>query len=64
MPLYEYRCRACGQVSEKLCDYDAPQTISEQCPKCAQAAVMDRQVSSGSFRIQGGGVYKPTSTLD
>lgn len=65
MPIYEYKCRACGQVSEKWCRIDeAPNTICEQCPKCSQAAVLDKQMSVSSFRLTGEGWYKPTSDLD
>ena len=50
MPIYEYRCDACGY------ELDALQKLSDEslkdCPKCA-AAELRRLVSAPSFRLKG-----------
>jgi len=55
MPIYEYRCNACGHELEKL------QRMSDQpltdCPDCG-AAEMQRLVSAAGFRLKGGGWYE------
>lgn len=42
MPIYEYRCQACGHVFEELTRLSAP---APACPKC-QSADTARQLSS------------------
>ena len=59
MPLYEYRCEACGQQEEKLESLSAPET--HDCPQCSAAAGMKRQVSVTSFALAGGGWFKGSS---
>jgi putative FmdB family regulatory protein len=59
MPLYEYRCEACGQREEKLESMSAPE--AHDCPKCSAAAGMKRQVSVSAFTLAGGGWYKSTA---
>ncbi len=39
MPLYDFKCRHCGRVSEELTKYDVD---SLPCPECG--ALMDRQM--------------------
>lgn len=56
MPLYEYRCEACGQPEEKLEGLSAPETHA--CPACGQAEGMKRQVSVAAFALTGGGWFK------
>ncbi len=56
MPLYEYRCEACGQPEEKLERLSAPE--SHACPACGADQGMKRQVSVAAFTLSGGGVYK------
>ena len=46
MPLYEYKCRSCGQVSEVLVQgFFSPQ--NPKCPGCGQE--MERRLSSPSL---------------
>jgi putative FmdB family regulatory protein len=54
MPLYEYRCDACGHRLEVIRKFsDAPLT---ECPKChAQALV--KQFSSPAIQFKGSGFY-------
>lgn len=56
MPLYEYRCEACGDREERLESFSAPE--SHACPECGAAEGMKRQLSSVSFALSGGGWYK------
>jgi putative FmdB family regulatory protein len=56
MPLYEYRCQACGTQEEKLEPISAPD--SHDCPECEAPAGMKRQLSVAAFSLSGGGWYK------
>lgn len=54
MPIYAYRCEACGfekDVLQKLSD--APLT---QCPSCGQAT-FSKQVTAAGFQLKGSGWY-------
>lgn len=55
MPIYEYRCKACGHQLEKL------QKISDDpltdCPACGQPA-LNKLISAAGFRLKGGGWYE------
>ena len=55
MPIYEYRCTACGHQFERL------QKISDEpieiCPECGQEDVR-KLVSQSGFVLKGGGWYK------
>ncbi|MDQ2070430.1 FmdB family zinc ribbon protein [Natronospira bacteriovora] len=55
MPIYEYRCEACGHEMEAL------QKISDadltQCPQCQEAALR-KLVSAAAFRLSGSGWYE------
>lgn len=55
MPLYEYRCSACGAHEEKLQGFSAP--TEHDCPTCGAAAGMHRQISRTAFTLAGGGWY-------
>ena len=54
MPIYEYRCSACGHEFEIL------QKISDQplteCPACGKAALA-KLVSAAGFQLKGSGWY-------
>jgi putative FmdB family regulatory protein len=56
MPLYEYRCEACGQPEEKLEALSAPPVHA--CPACGAVEGMKRQVSVAAFALSGDGWYK------
>ena len=55
MPLYEYRCEACGETEEKLESLSAP--TEHACPQCGHAAGMRRQISQAAFTLSGSGWY-------
>ena len=54
MPIYEYRCAACGQQGEHL------QKISEapltKCPKCGKKKY-EKQLTAAGFQLKGSGWY-------
>jgi len=55
MPLYEYRCNACGHELEAMQKMsDAPLTV---CPQCAESA-LKKKISAAAFRLKGGGWYE------
>ena len=56
MPLYEYRCEACGQPEELLESLSAPEVHA--CEACGAQEGMKRQVSVAAFTLSGGGWYK------
>jgi putative FmdB family regulatory protein len=55
MPIYEYRCGACGYEMELL------QKITEEplreCPACGQEQLR-KLISVAAFRLKGGGWYE------
>ncbi|PJA56704.1 MAG: FmdB family transcriptional regulator [Rhodocyclales bacterium CG_4_9_14_3_um_filter_68_10] len=54
MPIYEYRCNACGFQKEYLRKRtDAPLT---ECPECG-GATLEKMLSAGSFQLKGKGWY-------
>jgi putative FmdB family regulatory protein len=55
MPIYEYRCAACGHDTEALQKMsDAP---LRKCPECGKAQLR-RLVSAPQFRLKGSGWYE------
>jgi len=54
MPLYEYRCQACGNEIEVLQKIsDAPRT---ECPSCGQSTLV-KKVTAAGFQLKGTGWY-------
>ena len=55
MPIYEYKCDACGHI------FDTLQKVSDspllECPECGKPA-LKKLVSSPAFRLKGGGWYE------
>ncbi len=55
MPIYEYRCQACGHELEKL------QRMSDaaltDCPDCGKSS-LQRLISAAGFRLKGSGWYE------
>lgn len=53
MPIYEYQCRKCRQVTEMLeVAHEGP---LKKCPSCG--GKVERQMSTGSFVLKGSGWY-------
>jgi putative FmdB family regulatory protein len=61
MPIYEYRCSACGHPFDKMQRVDAPDPA---CPACGSPETQ-RKVSLSAFHLKGTGFYatdyKPSS---
>ncbi len=55
MPIYEYRCQACGIELEKLQKLSDP--LLRDCPECGRETLI-KLVSASSFRLKGGGWYE------
>ncbi len=55
MPIYEYRCDACGHRFERLQKMSDPDPA--HCPQC-EAATISRLISAVGFRLKGGGWYE------
>lgn len=54
MPIYEYRCGACGHQKDHLQKMsDAPLTT---CPACGQESYT-KQLSAAGFQLKGSGWY-------
>jgi putative FmdB family regulatory protein len=54
MPIYEYQCGSCGEVSEQMESINSETTV-KTCPKCGKEA--HRIMSNTSFQLKGGGWY-------
>jgi putative FmdB family regulatory protein len=53
MPIYTYRCRACGAVEEHIQKVnDRPK---QRCAACSGR--LDKQISVAAFHLKGGGWY-------
>ena len=55
MPIYEYRCDACGHELEKIQRISDP--VLTDCPDCGRDK-LQRLVSAPGFRLKGGGWYE------
>ena len=55
MPLYEYRCEACGAEEEALESFSAPSEHASA--RCGAPLGMRRQLSKAAFVLSGGGWY-------
>ena len=53
MPIYEYKCRKCGQVTELI--EGAHDDPLKKCPSCA--GKVERMMSAGAFILKGTGWY-------
>jgi putative FmdB family regulatory protein len=58
MPIYEYRCEACGHQLESIQKFsDAALT---DCPSCGKPA-LKKLISAGGFQLKGSGWYATDS---
>ena len=53
MPIYEYKCRKCEAVSERI--QGVNDKLLSKCPSCG--GKVERLMSSGAFHLKGGGWY-------
>lgn len=54
MPIYEYRCQACGFQKEFLQKVGEP--LLTDCPECGQAS-FQKLLSAAGFQLKGSGWY-------
>jgi putative FmdB family regulatory protein len=55
MPIYEYRCEACGHEMEAIQKMSDPALTD--CPECGQPS-LKKLISAAGFRLKGGGWYE------
>ncbi len=55
MPIYEYKCNACGHELEALQKLGAEPLVT--CPACNEAE-LKKKISAAGFRLKGGGWYE------
>lgn len=55
MPIYEYKCDACGHEMEALQKMSDP-ALSD-CPECKDPG-LKKQISAGAFQLKGSGWYE------
>ena len=53
MPLYEYRCKSCGHVFEKIQSFSAPE--EKECPVCQ--GPVEKLLSAPAVQFKGSGWY-------
>jgi len=53
VPLYEYRCKACGHQFEKIQSFSAPE--EKECPVCH--GEVERLLSAPAVQFKGSGWY-------
>ncbi len=53
MPLYEYRCKACGHQFEKIQSFSAPE--EKVCPVCG--GELEKLLSAPAVQFKGSGWY-------
>lgn len=54
MPIYEYLCEKCGNVTERM-ESITEENHDKSCPDCGGAA--HRIISNSSFQLKGSGWY-------
>ncbi|MEY4561993.1 MAG: hypothetical protein RLZZ618_1270 [Pseudomonadota bacterium] len=54
MPIYAYRCEACGHAKDVLQKMSDP--VLTDCPACG-AAAFKKQVTAAGFQLKGSGWY-------
>jgi putative FmdB family regulatory protein len=54
MPIYAYKCSACGFAKDVLQKMSDP--VLTECPNC-QAAAFSKQLTSAGFQLKGSGWY-------
>lgn len=54
MPFYEYECKSCGHIFEKLESINSEERVID-CPSCNAKA--ERKISLTSYHLKGSGFY-------
>ncbi len=58
MPIYEYRCEACGHQLESIQKF-SDEALTD-CPSCGKPA-LKKLISAGGFQLKGSGWYATDS---
>lgn len=53
MPLYEYRCKKCGHIFEKIQKFS--DKLVKKCPECG--GVVEQTISAPAVQFKGSGWY-------
>lgn len=56
MPIYAFRCAACGHEFDRLQKLSDPDP--DACPECGAAGGVGRQLTAPAFRLAGSGWYE------
>jgi len=56
MPIYAFRCAACGHEFDRLQKLSDPDP--DTCPECAAVGEVGRKLTAPSFRLAGSGWYE------
>ena len=56
MPIYVFRCDACGEKFDRLQKLSDPDP--DTCPNCGKHQTVHRQVTAPAFRLSGSGWYE------
>ena len=62
MPIYVYRCTACGEESEFLLPMGA--SAPDACALCGARSSLRKQVTSAAFQLRGSGWYETDFKTD
>jgi putative FmdB family regulatory protein len=55
MPIYEYRCNACGMQKDFLQKMSDP--LLTDCPECNGKGTLNKMLSAAGFQLKGSGWY-------
>ncbi|MFK7824669.1 MAG: FmdB family zinc ribbon protein [Oligoflexales bacterium] len=56
MPIYEFKCKSCGQIQEVLVAITAE--YPKKCPSCKKEKTLEKIISPSSFVLKGTGWYE------
>jgi putative FmdB family regulatory protein len=55
MPIYDYECKVCEVIFDKLVKFDDP---TPNCPECGSDNVQKKEIQTINFELKGVGIYK------
>ena len=55
MPIYEYKCKKCDEISEYIQKFSDDPLID--CERCGTPGALEKMLSLGSFHLKGSGWY-------
>jgi len=60
MPIYDFKCEACGHIHEDYCKI-SERKEAKKCPKCDACSYMLVSTNDNSFKLRGEGWYGKSS---